>query len=159
MRSEQSIRYQSVTGVCIREDQVLLVRLTYGKRKGQLILPGGYLEQGETPQMALKREFMEETGVEVEPGDLIGIRFNMQDWYVAFRADYVSGEARSDGDENSEAVWMDVSEALTSEDVPELTAILIRSAAAGGNGLVYTDFESAYHPPYSLYCAGELEEY
>lgn len=152
MRSETSIRYQSVTGVCIKDGKVLLVRLTYGKRKGQLILPGGYLEQGETPQMALKREFLEETGVEVEPEELIGIRFNMQDWYVAFRARYVSGEARSDNDENSEAVWIDVEEALNSKDVPELTEKLIRSAVSDNKGLEFTDFESAYHPPYSLYC-------
>lgn len=151
MRSENSIRYQSVTGVCIKDGKVLLVRLTYGRRKGQLILPGGYLEQGETPQAALKREFLEETGVTVEPENLIGIRFNMQDWYVAFRATYVSGEARSDHDENSEAVWIDVEEALNSKDVPELTAKLIQSAVTT-EGLKYTDFESAYHPPYSLYC-------
>lgn len=152
MRSETSIRYQSVTGVCIKDKKVLLVRLTYGRRKGQLILPGGYLEQGETPQMALKREFMEETGVEVEPENLIGIRFNMQDWYVAFSAKYVSGDARSDHDENSEVVWMDVEEALNSKDVPELTEKLIRSAISEKQGLKYTEFESAYHPPYSLYC-------
>lgn len=152
MRSENSIRYQSVTGVCLKDGKVLLVRLTYGKRKGQLILPGGYLEQGETTQMALKREFLEETGVVVEPGNLIGIRFNMQDWYVAFLAEYVSGEARSDHDENSEVVWMDVEEALTSRDVPELTEKLIRSAVSANEGLKHTEFESAYHPPYSLYC-------
>lgn len=157
MRSENSIRYQSVTGVCIRDGKVLLVRLTYGRRKGQLILPGGYLEQGETPQMALKREFLEETGITVEPENLIGIRFNMQDWYVAFRADYVSGEAKSDHDENSEAVWIDVDEALKSKEVPELTVKLIKSAVAD-KGLPYTEFESAYHPPYSLYCGGNADE-
>lgn len=40
---------------------------------------GGCVNVGETPQEALKREFMEETKVEVEAIDIIGIRFNMHD--------------------------------------------------------------------------------
>lgn len=53
--------------------------------------------------------------------DIIGVRFNMHDWYIAFRAEYVSGEASSDYDENSEVLWIDVNEALSRDDVPELT--------------------------------------
>lgn len=32
---------QSVAGVCIKDGKVLLARLTYGKGKGKLIIPGG----------------------------------------------------------------------------------------------------------------------
>ena len=53
------------------------------------------------------------------------------DWYVAFNAEYISGEARSDGDENSEVLWIDVEEALSRDDVPELTKKLIQSALSG----------------------------
>jgi 8-oxo-dGTP pyrophosphatase MutT (NUDIX family) len=35
--------------------------------------PGGRLEAGESPLEALKREVLEETGLEVEPGTLIGV--------------------------------------------------------------------------------------
>ena len=84
---------QSVTGIVIRDHKVLLARHTYGVGKNRLIVPGGYVEPGETPQQALKREYMEETGIVVEPKELIGIRFNQKDWYVAFSADYVSGHA------------------------------------------------------------------
>ncbi len=28
----------------------------------------------------------------MEPGELIGVRFNMRDWYAVFRAECVSGE-------------------------------------------------------------------
>ena len=51
---------------------------------------------------------MEETNIEVEPQNIIGIRFNMHDWYIVFYAEYISGEAQSDNDENSEVLWMDV---------------------------------------------------
>ena len=41
--------------------------------------------------------------------------------YIVFAAEYVSGEAVSDHDENSEVVWIEVEQALARDDVPELT--------------------------------------
>lgn len=143
---------QSVTGVVINEGKVLLGRHTYGGGKGMLIVPGGYVEHGEAPQHALVREYLEETGITIEPESIIGIRFNMHDWYVAFRARYVSGTPKSDNDENSEVLWVDVNEALAREDVPELTKKLILSAISDDAGLHFTDYESTSHPPFSLYC-------
>lgn len=152
MNNENTNWGQSVTGVVIREGKVLLARHTYGGGAGKLILPGGYVENNETPQAALIREYLEETGVRVEPGAIIGIRFNMHDWYIAFKADYVSGIPRSDNEENSEVVWIDVEEALEKEDVPDLTKKLIQSAISEREGLKYTEYESNSHPPCSLYC-------
>ena len=132
MAAEENTNWsQSVTGIVIREGKVLLARHTYGPGKGKLIVPGGYVKWQESPQEALKREYLEETGVEVEPVDIIGIRFNQKDWYVAFRAEYKGGMAVSDGDENSEVLWLDVEEALVREDVPDLTKKLIQSALSG----------------------------
>ncbi len=144
---------QSVTGVVIKENKVLLARHTYGGGKGLLIVPGGYVNVDETPQDALVREYMEETNVTVKPLDVIGIRFNMHDWYIAFRAEYVSGEATSDHEENSEVLWVDVEEALTRQDVPELTKKLIESAMKKEAGLRKEEYNgSTKHGPYSLYC-------
>lgn len=143
---------QSVTGLVIRHGKVLLARHTYGAGKGMLIVPGGYVENGETPQDALKREFLEETGIVVEPKEVIAIRFNSHDWYVAFAADYVSGEAHSDGDENSEVVWMDVEEAQRREDVPDLTKKLIGCALSGQKGLERIEYAGrSKHGESSLY--------
>lgn len=145
---------QSVTAVVILNGKVLLARHTYGSGTGKLIIPGGYVNFGESPEDAVKREYMEETNIEIVPRSIIGIRFNVECWYVAFRADYVSGEAISDGNENSEVIWMDVQEALTRDDVPGLTKHLIQSAVSGKDGLAfnpsYTTKESL--APYSLYC-------
>ena len=152
MGNENTNWGQSVTGVVIQDNKVLLARHTYGSGKGRMIVPGGYVEQGETPQQALVREYLEETGITVEPEDIIGIRFNMHDWYIAFRAKYISGIPRSDHDENSEVLWMDIKEALLREDVPELTKKLIQSAASNEEGLRFTDYKSSSQPPYSLYC-------
>ena len=87
----------------------------------------------------------------IEPENIIGIRFNMHDWYIAFRARYISGEARSDHDENSEVLWVDIEDALNREDVPDLTKKLIQSALSKDVGLQVTGYESTSHPPFSLY--------
>jgi NADH pyrophosphatase NudC (nudix superfamily) len=144
---------QSVTGVVIKDNKVLLARHTYGSGKGMYIVPGGYVEYGEMPQDAVKREILEETKIVAEPKNIIGIRFNDKDWYVAFSAEYVSGEATSDHEENSEVLWVDVEEALSREDVPELTKKLIESAVKKEAGLHKEEYNgSTKHGPYSLYC-------
>lgn len=151
MGNENTNWGQSVTAVVIHENKVLLARHTYGGGNGKLIVPGGYVENGETPQHALVREYLEETGITIEPENIIGIRFNMHDWYIAFRARYISGEARSDHDENSEVLWVDIEDALNREDVPDLTKKLIQSALSKDVGLQVTGYESTSHPPFSLY--------
>jgi hypothetical protein len=76
----------------------------------------------------------------------------LKDWYVAFSLDYVSGTAKSDNDENSEVIWIDIDDALTRDDVPQLTKKLIESAINNNNALVKTEFTSREnHGTYSLY--------
>lgn len=43
----------------------------YGEFKGQWEFPGGKIEEGETPQQALKREIEEELDTVIRVGDLI----------------------------------------------------------------------------------------
>ena len=119
---------QSVAGVCLKEGKVLLARHTYGSGNGKLIIPGGYVKFGEVPEETLVREYLEETGVRVKAGRLLGVRFSAKDWYAVFAAEYVEGDARSDGDENSEVVWLYIGEALKDETVPGLTKTMIEQA-------------------------------
>lgn len=132
---------QSVAGVVIREGKVLLARHTYGDGRGLLIVPGGYVEYAETPQDALKREFLEETSIVVEPKRIIAIRFNSHDWYIAFSAEYMSGQATSDHDENDEVIWLEIDEALVRDDVPDLTKKLIECALKEEQGFVLLPYE------------------
>ena len=153
MTNDNTNYTQSVTAVVIKDGKVLLARHTYGPGKGKLIIPGGYVEYGELPQEAVRREFFEETRVLVEPRSIIGMRFNGKEWYLAFLADYKSGIVESDHDENSEVLWIDINDALSRDDVPELTKSLIKSAISKDSGLIYKDYQgSTKHAPYSLYC-------
>jgi len=151
MNNEDTNWGQSVAGVVISGGKVLLARHTYGRGSGKLIIPGGYVNRGETPENALIREYPEETGVTVKPLNIISIRFNMHDWYIVFRAEYVSGTAVSDGNENSEVLWVDTDEALKMDDVPYLTKKMIESAVSDTEGLQYTDYDSPSYAPNSLY--------
>jgi 8-oxo-dGTP diphosphatase len=51
--------------------RILCVRMNYASRGWTT--PGGRVESGESPVAALIREVMEETGLEVEPGQLLGV--------------------------------------------------------------------------------------
>ena len=139
---------RSVVGVLICDGKVLLARHTYGPGKGKLIIPGGYIEEGEMPEEALAREFMEEVGITVRPLQLIGMRFNTKDWYAVFAVEHIAGQARSDRDENSEVVWMPVDEALSHDDVPDLSKKLIECALTSG---WHTVDYIGRNPPYKLY--------
>lgn len=151
MKQENTNWSQSVAGIVLKEDKVLLVRHTYGVRKGRLIVPGGYVLLEESAEDAVKREVFEETHVEVEPVGVLGVRFNHKDWYVAFLAKYVAGEAQTDHDENSEAIWMDAKEAMVNEDVPDLTRKLI-ACALSGKIMPKIDYDgTTKYGPYSFY--------
>ncbi len=61
-----------VCGMCIENNSLLLIKHSGLGEKGILwIPPGGGMDFGEDMHGALKREFLEETGVAVEVGDLM----------------------------------------------------------------------------------------
>ena len=60
-----------VGGVLVHEGRVLLIRRGKEPLYGRWVVPGGTVELGEPLDEALVREMREETGVEVEPLELI----------------------------------------------------------------------------------------
>ena len=60
-----------VAAVIRHEDKIFATQRGYGEMKGGWEFPGGKIEEGETPQQALKREIEEELDSEIQVGDLI----------------------------------------------------------------------------------------
>jgi ADP-ribose pyrophosphatase YjhB (NUDIX family) len=61
-----------VQGLLERDGRVLLARRAVEPRRGLWDIPGGFLEEGEEALDGLRREFREETGIEVEPVAWLG---------------------------------------------------------------------------------------
>ena len=60
--------------VCVDDrGRVLLARRANEPFKGYWDLPGGFLEEGEHPLDTIRRELREETSLEVEPLDFVGL--------------------------------------------------------------------------------------
>ena len=116
----------AVYGIC--EDgggQVLLVRAApYLTVAGQWFLPGGGIDHGEDPVAGLRREFHEETGLDITPGPLLGIIsdvFVLPDAHgtslhtlrIVYGVDGHSGELRDEvGGSSDTARWVPLGEAL-----------------------------------------------
>jgi 8-oxo-dGTP diphosphatase len=124
--------------VCLRGDNVLLIRRGTPPRVGEWSLPGGRIEPGEGVRAAALRELREETGVEARLIGLIdvvdGVFPDAGRHYVLidFAAEWFSGEPTA-GDDAAEAAFFPVSEALNLVAWSETRRIIEAAVAMRNN--------------------------
>jgi 8-oxo-dGTP diphosphatase len=124
--------------VCLRGDDVLLIRRGAPPRLGEWSLPGGRIEPGEGVRAAALRELREETGVEARLVGLIdvvdGVFPDAGRHYVLidFAAQWLSGEPTA-GDDAAEAAFFPVSEALNLVAWSETRRIIEAAVAVRNN--------------------------
>ncbi|XEC97467.1 NUDIX domain-containing protein [Paenibacillus tarimensis] len=107
-------------GLIIKDDSVLLVKITYGANKDYWMLPGGLVKKGETFEEAAIREIKEETGLATKSKRLIGVRTGVKfrnneiehGIYFVFEMKVISGTIRCDGSEVSDVKFRPIDEAL-----------------------------------------------
>ena len=108
-----------VYGICEHQGRVLLVRAApYLTVAGSWFLPGGGIDHGEDPVTAPRREFDEETGLEVDVGTLRGIlsdvitlpdRRSLHTVRIVYGIDGFTGRLRDETDGSSDAArWVDL---------------------------------------------------
>jgi 8-oxo-dGTP diphosphatase len=59
--------------ILCEDDSIVLIKRKYDPYKGSWALPGGFVEWGETVESAVVREVKEETGLEVDIIELVGV--------------------------------------------------------------------------------------
>ena len=103
-----------VGAIIIERGRVVLVKRGHAPLAGEWSIPGGALEVGETLREAVVREVLEETGIAIEPSDLLGVydrvlrdkegRTIYHYVLIDFLCRRLDGEPRASGDAE-EARW------------------------------------------------------
>ena len=103
-----------VGAIVIERGRVVLVKRGHAPLAGEWSIPGGALEVGETLREAVVREVLEETGIAVEPSELLGVydrvlrdtdgRTLYHYVLIDFLCRRLDGEPRASGDAE-EARW------------------------------------------------------
>ena len=122
-----SNRFYAVCGILDINGKILFVRHTYGPAKERILIPGGYVKEGELPSEAVKREFFEETGVNAEAESVFAVQFRTEQWIIVFRLRYISGEPHSDGYENSEVLLLTPQEAVERHDITNMSRAILKA--------------------------------
>ena len=136
------------SGVVLREDagvtKALIIQRGQEPFAGTWQLPGGYAEHDEPIATAVEREVDEEASVVATVRDVLGFRHmagspkgGVNNIYMIFRLDYVSGEPRGDGEETADARFFSLSEMNAMKGVQNITRWGIEQALATdvGSGL------------------------
>lgn len=89
--------------------RLLVVRRRDDPGRGLWSVPGGRVEAGESDAEALVREMAEETGLVVEPGELVGRVLRGRYAIADYRCAIVGGTVRA-GDDASDARWCDLTD-------------------------------------------------
>jgi 8-oxo-dGTP diphosphatase len=106
----------AVAVLIARDGQILLGKRGPGTREpGKWSFPAGFVERGEQVECAAVREALEETGLQVALGDLLGLFSSDGEIVVlaVFVATIIAGEPQA-GDDLTELAWFPFS------DLPEL---------------------------------------
>ncbi|MER5302240.1 NUDIX hydrolase [Streptomyces lasiicapitis] len=114
----ETIRLTADVVATTPDGYVLLIQRGDPPYKGEWALPGGWVDRGEKSDAAGARELAEESGVFVDPGDLVQIgAFDRPDRdprgrfvTVAYRVGVPAGTRTAAGDDADDARWWPVGE-------------------------------------------------
>lgn len=101
-----------VAAVIQKGARIFATQRGYGPNKGGWEFPGGKIEPGETPEMALKREIWEELETEIAMGEkIVQVEYDEKDFHLSmacYRCAVQSGDLVLK--EHQSAKWLAVDE-------------------------------------------------
>jgi 8-oxo-dGTP diphosphatase len=130
-----------VGAVIVHQGRAVIVQRGSEPLKGQWSIPGGALELGETLRQCAVREALEETGLQVEAGEVLGVfdavyrepdgRIQYHYVLIDFTCRLLRGELRAGGDA-VQARWVTLEE-LTDYPIAETARKVITKALVNSN--------------------------
>jgi 8-oxo-dGTP diphosphatase len=116
-----------VVFIC-KDDRVLLVKRAIDPMKGCWAMPAGFVEAGEDPQAAARRESLEETSLMVEVDRLLDVFYTAGDGgaadiVIAYAATVIGGELKAD-DDAEDVAW------FSRDNLPEVVFLPTQRLAA-----------------------------
>jgi len=131
-----------VGAIIIEGGRVVLIRRGHAPLEGKWSIPGGVLEIGETLRKAAVREALEETGLAVEPGELLGVfervipddtgRMKYHYVLIDFLCRRVAGELEA-GDDASEVSWFGREQLQALELARETEEVILKGFEKAGD--------------------------
>lgn len=119
-----------VAAVILSEGKVFVTQRGYGDFKGGWEFPGGKIEEGETPEAALRREIFEELDTEIVVGELIDtIEYDYPNFHLSmdcFLCDIVNGNLVLK--EHEAAKWLDKENLYSVEWLPADVSLIEKIA-------------------------------
>ena len=124
-----------VGGAVVQDGRLLLVRRASRRGRGNWQIPGGFVEQNETMELAVVREVAEEAGVATEVKGVLGIRNRYDEeggnsLYIVMLLSPISGEPKPDMTEVDRAGYFSLAEVQQIEQIAPVNIEVAKRALA-----------------------------
>ena len=116
-----------VGAIVVKDDTLLMVKRGKVPAKGLWSVPGGRLEHGELIADAVAREVKEETGLDVEVGELLGVFEVVGDTHYVIldhAATVIGNPTPTPSDDAAETRWVRLEEISTLDCTPRFEETL-----------------------------------
>lgn len=127
-----------VAACLVEKNKILLVKEGKGPQNGLWGLPKGSVDEGELPQLAVKRELKEECGIDVEVLGLVGLRECLiketPAIFMAYLVNSINPVIEIDNDEITDYGWFEVEDFQSLSWISEAMEELAKKAVTNYDG-------------------------